>query len=852
VSGTLGVQILPSQFPEKRPETREGSQYGRRRSNSDTPERGRGNAEGYQTGSQSQYSQQSQSAGHIGQTHFLGHSRRNSSQKGDRGQSRKSLDADPSGRRNFRDRPRNFQELADRPYTSVSRASSNPGSRDAYVHRKKVRDHEGHPHDQLESASIRNSPTKREHTYSRDQGNHDQRDLSKHTSDENHLDRNRPDTVWNNHALPQLSSAGLQRQKNVGDFTAETQSRGHQAPFVPPQGTGIHLERSSPEKDRKYRLIENREFFEDSSIEAHQDALVNISAIIRKASSSPASTSLDGMLDGPPIAPKGVEAEVRQFAITHQEEITAASAKASKQMMDDMERKHASKLNNLRQQHARNLDALNATHDSEIEQMRGEVQKEKNSKSEVEMRLKFEVDKSRDDQIVFHKRYTSEITQLKDKVQQGNEKEESIRRRCNDEKEQMKKDHKSESEKLKKEYEAENDRVRDSCEEHWMEQIVLERTTKDNRINILSTENAQLKETKRLMEERHLAEKISMEKQYREELAKMSTNHEDEKTQALEEFRLKCLEETRKLNNSISQLQNQAQREAIRHADELRTETDRLRLKYSTAEHQFENRIWQLEEHSRNKQVEHNKHTEDLTAVYEGRINDAIRRCDHEHNISAQRLQGHIDQLKEERDTARSDSITAMNSLKAKHSEAIAAKDQALKDDRIESDEGLALTLENHASEISTLNRNHEKELRQKDNIISIMEAEFKLKLQAANKTLKADVEALRKALVVKNMRNKAPPDRQIAETFKALAQEVDDFASTMTWDPNKESTWPFHQEVFQRPSLAQIERKLKRQITQTRIWLLLYEHIFATPFRILGDEGRSLEQQWSGQFSPG
>jgi len=44
-------------------------------------------------------------------------------------------------------------------------------------------------------------------------------------------------------------------------------------------------------------------------------------------------------------------------------------------------------------------------------------------------------------------------------------------------------------------------------------------------------------------------------------------------------------------------------------------------------------------------------------------------------------------------------------------------------------------------------------------------------------------------------------------------------------------------------------QRKLKKQILQDSLWIILYTTIFSSPFRIFGDEGRALETQWSDAF---
>jgi len=91
----------------------------------------------------------------------------------------------------------------------------------------------------------------------------------------------------------------------------------------------------------------------------------------------------------------------------------------------------------------------------------------------------------------------------------------------------------------------------------------------------------------------------------------------------------------------------------------------------------------------------------------------------------------------------------------------------------------------------------------------------------------------------------KAISDRDLALRFQDLASEIDDF-SRAPWDNKQEATWPFPEKVLRK---SDNERRSKQYVIQNTIWVILYERIFCTPFRILGTEGKLMEQDWIEKY---
>jgi len=87
--------------------------------------------------------------------------------------------------------------------------------------------------------------------------------------------------------------------------------------------------------------------------------------------------------------------------------------------------------------------------------------------------------------------------------------------------------------------------------------------------------------------------------------------------------------------------------------------------------------------------------------------------------------------------------------------------------------------------------------------------------------------------------------DRELSHRFQDLVSEIDDF-SRVRWDNERETTWPFPDKVLRE---SENERRSKQYVIQNTIWVILYEMIFCTPFRVLGAKGKLKEQDWIEKY---
>lgn len=145
----------------------------------------------------------------------------------------------------------------------------------------------------------------------------------------------------------------------------------------------------------------------------------------------------------------------------------------------------------------------------------------------------------------------------------------------------------------------------------------------------------------------------------------------------------------------------------------------------------------------------------------------------------------------------------------------------------------------------------HKTKRAQLDAIHTRLQAEFKerekrLEHQHADERerLRQEVGKYSAALLVRDdFAQKTMPDSDIKARFLEVADDVDALAR-LDWK-STQTIWSTH--MFKNRSPAD-ERMLKKHILKDGIWKILHKFIFCSPFRILGDEGLSLEGQWNEQ----
>jgi hypothetical protein len=120
---------------------------------------------------------------------------------------------------------------------------------------------------------------------------------------------------------------------------------------------------------------------------------------------------------------------------------------------------------------------------------------------------------------------------------------------------------------------------------------------------------------------------------------------------------------------------------------------------------------------------------------------------------------------------------------------------------------------------------------------------------QAEAENFISEIESLKTTL---RRRDRFPriPDKKLQLRVEDLADQVKSLAR-LEW--TQTSDWTTN--LLNKCSSPRSQRALKRQILQDTIWVILQCYIFNSPFRVFGEEGRSMEKEykeWANRFCDG
>ncbi|KAI9773764.1 MAG: hypothetical protein M1839_001996 [Geoglossum umbratile] len=145
----------------------------------------------------------------------------------------------------------------------------------------------------------------------------------------------------------------------------------------------------------------------------------------------------------------------------------------------------------------------------------------------------------------------------------------------------------------------------------------------------------------------------------------------------------------------------------------------------------------------------------------------------------------------------------------------------------MERDGEIARIIDGHGAQMTHMGNDYEAQQRQMRKDHNAIAAKLEKQWEEEKRELLKRIDHLQEALV-KGGRFKALSDRDLARHFQDLTTDADAYAR-FRWDDGR--------------------RRDKQYLIQNTIWVILYEKIFCTPFRVLGKEGKSLEQQWIAGF---
>jgi hypothetical protein len=392
-----------------------------------------------------------------------------------------------------------------------------------------------------------------------------------------------------------------------------------------------------------------------------------------------------------------------------------------------------------------------------------------------------------------------------------------------------------EIEKLKNGYTIEIEKVRSELQTAYHEQSRLQQVIIENRstiegerlkLRLEQEENERLLQEKIRLQSAHEAEVSRNFRNHQNEMTRLSQGHKDEITRlnrehddevhGLEqdiEFEKKEAEKTeKKLETSYNQrisramdehkiAMDQAKADRDQLAETERAERKKLQLVHDGRLAQVNARLVQLteegEEQRRKQQLAHDGQMAELIEEYENTVTQ----------------------------------------MKSTHASVVAQKNAELTQLRHDKDQQIARLKADHAAEIER------------------RDAEY---LQGTRQ-LREDVQRLNEALLTRDDEQyqgelfttanlPTRPDEQIRARFSELEQMVDDLGR-LQWK-SEPAVWTGA--VLRAVGGNRTDRVVKKAIVQDLVWGLLFTHIFCSPFRVFGAEGKLLEEEWNEQCGQG
>ncbi|KAF2267875.1 hypothetical protein CC78DRAFT_31449 [Lojkania enalia] len=325
------------------------------------------------------------------------------------------------------------------------------------------------------------------------------------------------------------------------------------------------------------------------------------------------------------------------------------------------------------------------------------------------------------------------------------------------------------------------------------------------------TELRKENEGRKKREENWLAEKRTLD-YYRNELTKTSRENDERK-----------IKESRMEAEKASMMEaHAAEKQGIfgKHAEEVRV----LKSQISGLQYDRQNLI--------------NSHEAEVNRIRDGNQVE-ISRIVANHSAEVQQLKNDI---RTERWEAREQLKQATESLKNSFANERQGWNQRLNDARLQHQNDLRVEEEKHEAEAVK----QQKEIERLKFELEQQEIRLKKQYEAQSLKLRADYERLKGDYVARE-HFKGLTDMELSSRFQKLAFQIEQF-SKIRWDLSKETSWPLPDRMLLQFH-PENPRKLKQQIVQNCMWVILCDEIFGSPFAILGEEGERLDENWTREF---
>jgi hypothetical protein len=374
------------------------------------------------------------------------------------------------------------------------------------------------------------------------------------------------------------------------------------------------------------------------------------------------------------------------------------------------------------------------------------------------------------------------------------------------------------------------------------------RRTHNGQMNYLEAQKTAFQNMNSDLQSGHEAEKKQMRIDHKSEIIRLTEEHNSK----MRDLQLRHQSTTRELaqghGNKIAQMIRSHEDAQVQLTSRLSmieqehlAEKDRMSREFSQKEAQYESRISQMIDEHKSAQEELMKGFKAKEQLHQGRVSHMQK----EHIAEMGRLREEFEAKELQRD-ARQSKIDKKHASELKEQSAyVEAREQQHRARVLKMEKDHAAEMERLSQEVEEM---EVKRLRETEHKEARLIADYKKKaadleaFHAADKErLRKDVEAYSTALLERDD-FKGLPDDDIKRKFGDIGRDVDILAR-LEWKADQKK-WP--KKILE--GLSSNQRKLRKQILQDSIWVLLLEYIFCSPFRIFGEEGLSLEEQWNEQ----
>lgn len=243
-------------------------------------------------------------------------------------------------------------------------------------------------------------------------------------------------------------------------------------------------------------------------------------------------------------------------------------------------------------------------------------------------------------------------------------------------------------------------------------------------------------------------------------------------------------------------------------------------------------------------------------------VNSMTREAAYQRANDAQERQRLKAQLREEADAHARDIHELQEQMQAStqnHKQEIRAQEATHSQQQQALVERHECDIYNLEEQMRTATQKHEQEIRAKEAIHSQRHRALVEQHEREMQRLRDDLENTNDALVRRDdeayhgmvfTTPKLPhsPDEEIRQRFTELQQRVEGL-SRLEWKQDR-TMWP--ESTIEHLSHNLGPRLLKKAILQDTIWSVLFRAVFCNPFRMFGEEGLKLEQQWSRECGEG